>query len=293
MPDGQRIYPVDHLVMHHSVGPEFTNATDQQVSDWFNQTGRNRGYVGVARSGHLDPDTGRETFAQAHWALRRYTLDGNKYGWRLTLLIADPENNVAWHAGNWQINQRSFGIETCGNFVDKPLDEKALMLVADSFRDHDRELVQKGHRDGLQVYGHRVFYNTACPGMIFGQIDTIIDMINNPDPWNRKLWPAAPQPKPQPTPPPVPNRGPEEERYNIRALEEYAEAQGFPEGPRQYAINRWLGGSTFKEVINGDIDWMHNKIDELEARVQTPTNPQDASDLELGRKVRELLNTKK
>lgn len=209
--DGARVFPVDYLVIHHSAGPLFANAPDQEVSDWFNAVGKSRGYAGLAHSGHYDPDTGKETFAQAHWALHPYTLDGNKYGWRITLLIADPDNNVAWHAGNWSVNQRSFGIETCGIYLDGKLDEKALMLVADSFRDHDRELVGQGHAGGLQCFGHQTFFPTACPGRIFGQIDTLIDMINNPAPWNAKLWPSpapAPAPAPQPQPEPAPDPAP-------------------------------------------------------------------------------------
>ncbi len=191
--DGDRVYPVDYLVMHHSVGPVFENAEEQVVADWYDAIGRNRGYAGLAHSKHVDPRTGQETFAQAHYALHPYTKDGNKYGWKLTLMIADPFDNVAWHAGNWGVNQRAIGIETCGIYLDRGLPEGALMLVADTFRHHDNKLIAEGYSDGLNVFGHRTFSATQCPGLIFDQVPTIIDMINNPGIWNERLWPS---PKP-------------------------------------------------------------------------------------------------
>ncbi len=197
--DGQRTFPVDYLVMHHSAGPDFANATDQEVSDWFSIVGKSRGYASLAHSGHFDPDTGAETFSMAHWALRPYTRDNNKYGWRLTLLMADPEQNVAWHCGLWAVNQRSFGIETCGIYLADFLPDQALMLVADSFREHDRQLVAKGYASGLQVFGHQTFFLTECPGQILHQLPKLIDMINNPEAWNARLWPD-PTPAPAPAP---------------------------------------------------------------------------------------------
>src|SRR5687767_4502587 len=121
MADNQRIFPVDKVVLHHAVSDEMHNWDDIAVSKWFSSIGRNRGYAGVARSNHFDPDEGWETYSQAHWCLHKYDKDGNKYGWRLTLLIADPDNNVAWHAGNWAVNQSSYGIEVAGNYLDKTL----------------------------------------------------------------------------------------------------------------------------------------------------------------------------
>jgi hypothetical protein len=200
MADGNRVYPVNLVVMHHSVGPEFLNSSDLTVQDWFDSVGKSRGYAGVARSYHLHPQRNKETFSQAHYALRPYTADKNKYGYRLTLLMKDPFNNVAWHAGNWPVNQRSIGIETCGNFLSKLLPNKALMLVADSFRAHDQKI-----GGVLNITYHRMYSATQCPGRIAEQVGRIIDMINNPKKWNGILWPPPPAPKPPaPTPTPVP-----------------------------------------------------------------------------------------
>lgn len=192
MADGNRKYPVNIVVMHHSVGSEFINASDLTVADWFDRIGKGRGYKGLTRSYHRHPSRNKDTFSQAHYGLHKYTANKNKYSWRLTLLMKDPFNNVAWHAGNWGVNQQAIGIETCGNYVNKTLPLKALMLVADTFRAHDKKI-----GGVLNITYHRLYSATACPGKIAGQTKTIIDMINRPSAWNAKLWP---KPKPAPKP---------------------------------------------------------------------------------------------
>jgi len=201
MADGHRKYPVNRTVMHHAVSDDMVNWADIKVQDWFSVVGKSRGYKnGALRSYHNHPSRSVETYAMAHFCLHRYTKDKNKYGWRLTPLIKDVWNNVTWHASNWPINQQSIGIETAGNYVNKRLDEKALMLVADTFRFKDKQLKGK-----FWINGHKDFAATACPGQIYGQLPILIDMINNPTKWNKKLFPA---PKPKPTPKPTPKPKP-------------------------------------------------------------------------------------
>ena len=169
MSDGQRTYPVNRLILHHSVGPFFIGENPQTVSDWFNSVGRNRGYKGVAHSGHVDPRTGQETFAQAHYALHESN------GWKLVELIKEPFNNVAWHSGDWPMNQQSIGIEVCGNYVDKKLPPEALQVLADFWRPVDQSLGGKTF-----INGHRDFSPTQCPGQIKDQIPDILNLVNNP-----------------------------------------------------------------------------------------------------------------
>jgi hypothetical protein len=187
MADGQRIKPIKYVIMHHSVGPEFVNDEPQTVADWYNSVGRNRGYAGIAHSYHYDPRTKQETFAQAHYALHRYTKDGNKYGWRLVLLIDDPDNNVAWGAGNWPVNQTAINIETCGDYRNQEIDDKALLLIADTFKylDKDGGLNIKGHKEVSQT-------GTACPSRIQEKMGKLIDMFNNRAKYEYLLTPVAP-----------------------------------------------------------------------------------------------------
>lgn len=181
--DGHRSEIVDYLVAHHTAGREMINTKDIDVMDYFDTTGRKRGYESVRKksghdeikSYHTHPKRKKETFAQAHFALHKYNLDGNKYGWRLVPLIVRPFENVAWHAGNWKINQRSIGIEICGNYVKKKIDENALLLIAETFKFWYKDLKQKGLK--LKIKGHKDFANTACPGLIYNQLDIIRENI--------------------------------------------------------------------------------------------------------------------
>lgn len=177
MADGHRVYPVDILVLHHAVSDPMDNWDDIQVQDWFSNIGKSRGYNnGAINPQHYHPSrAGQLTYSMAHFCLHPYTKDGNKYGWRLTQLIDDVWNNVAWHAGNWAINQRSIGIEVAGNWLGKDLPEKASMLIADTFRQHDLNINGK-----FQVTGHQQWSATQCPGGIMNNRPQIIDMINNP-----------------------------------------------------------------------------------------------------------------
>lgn len=189
MNDGQRVYPVDYFFLHHSTGPDFVNAEDIEVQDWYSNTGKARAYNnGAINPMHEHPSrSGQLTYAQAQFTLREYTKDGNKYGWRLTDLIARPWQNVAWAVGNWDYNVKSSSVEVCGNYLYKTLPEKALMCLADFLRGIDQEL-----GGSLKVWLHKEVYATACPANISNQRDTLIDMINNPAKWNAILWPPQP-----------------------------------------------------------------------------------------------------
>jgi hypothetical protein len=204
MNDGNRVYPVNKLIMHHAVSDDMVNWDDLQVQDWFSNIGKARGYSnGAVASYHEHPSRpGQMTYSMAHYCLHRYTKDGNKYGWRLTELIKNPFQQVAWHCGNWSANQTSIGIETAGNFSSSDIDDKALQLVADTLaKAWDDEIGGK-----LEVYGHKDWFATACPGRIYNKLDQLIDQINNQVAWTNRLFPAPPPPStPKPTTRPVPD----------------------------------------------------------------------------------------
>ena len=195
MVDGDRVYPVEYGFLHHSTGPDFVNAEDLEVQDWYSNTGKDRGYGGGSiNPRHEHPSRpGQLSYAMAQYGLREYTKDGNKYGWRVTDLIKLPLSNVTWSVGNWDYNTRSFSVEVCGNYLNKVLPDKALMLLADEiFRPIDQELVAAGYAGGLNVWLHQEVFATACPGRIKENRDKLVDMVNNPDKWNKELFPSTP-----------------------------------------------------------------------------------------------------
>lgn len=175
MTDGQRIYPVNLFVIHHSAGPDFRGASDLEVQDWFDAIGKDRGYAGLAHSYHLHPQRDKETFAQAQIAL----VQGADGTWRIVPLMQDGWDNVAWHCGDWEKNQRSIGCEVCGNYSEKTLPNEALLVLADFWREQDQML-----NGATELSAHKWIYATACPGLIEGQIvDPLVNMVNDPTPY--------------------------------------------------------------------------------------------------------------
>lgn len=173
MADGQRIQPVNRLVLHHSVGPDFKDVDHDTIAKWFSDIGKNRGYAGTPDSKHYyTPSNGKRymTYAQAHMA-------GHWHNGKYCLfdIMEDKWNNVAWHAGNWAINQQSIGIENCGNYVGKTFTTAQRIAVADFWRPQDKKL-----NGATYINGHKDFSATACPGGIYEAIDSIVHYINNP-----------------------------------------------------------------------------------------------------------------
>lgn len=189
MNDGQRVYPVDIFVLHHSTGPDFVDTDDLTIQDWYSNTGKGRAYNnGAINPMHEHPGRpGQLTYSQAQFS--GSADSSNKYNYKLTDLIVNPWGQVAWHAGNWEVNQQSCGLENCGNYSDKLLEPRQLMCIADFLRIIDQELISGGYPSGIQVMLHQEIYATACPGRIKEQRDTLVDMINNPDKWNAIVFP--------------------------------------------------------------------------------------------------------
>lgn len=205
MNDGQRVYPVDIFVLHHSTGPIFDDTDDLTIQDWYSNTGKARAYAnGSINPMHEHPGRpGQLTYAQAQFS--GSPDSSNKYNYKLTDLIVNPWGQVAWHAGNWAINQQSCGLENCGDYSNALLEQRQLMCIADFLRGIDNELVAGGYPNGIEVMLHQEIFATACPGRIKEQRDTIVDMINNPAKWNAIVFPDAPAPVVTPpiTPPVV------------------------------------------------------------------------------------------
>lgn len=111
------------------------------------------------------------------------------------------EDNVAWHAGNWPVNQKSIGIETsnCAIGGDWPVSDAAFnslcKLVAD---------IAKRNNMGTLVFKQNIGYHglyaaTACCGpYLIGKFNQLIETAN-------KINGGQPTP---PTPPaPTPGDG--------------------------------------------------------------------------------------
>lgn len=112
-------------------------------------------------------NTARQT--SAHWAV------GPGYAQQFV-----DERNIAWHAGNWTGNSSTIGIE-CLNSSGDPYwgvaDETIQTLaelMAQIARRHGMGRLQ---RNG-NVWGHRDWSATYCPGVLYDKIDKICAMAN-------------------------------------------------------------------------------------------------------------------
>lgn len=99
--------------------------------------------------------------------------------------IVDPDN-IAWHAGNWNGNLTSIGIEVDAD-LQKGTYETLAELVADYWRIYGK----------LPLRRHRDWKNTACPGPLdIARVTKRANELYNAKPGAKP--PIKPKPKPVP-----------------------------------------------------------------------------------------------
>ena len=177
---------VDYLVLHHAVTPLWEDKSKAWLAQWFSDNGFARGYGGNSAnwSGLYNPYTGARSYAQAQFAGQRVTsatpdaTDAERSaGYRLVPLVSDPWGQICWHAGNWDINTRSIGIENLGDYRNYPLRDGDMRVIAAFWRPQDVKL-----GGATAVVGHKEVNgnSTACPARILEGRDQIVNYINNP-----------------------------------------------------------------------------------------------------------------
>lgn len=187
---------VDWLVLHHAVTPTWENKSRGELAQWFSDNGFARAYGSNAAnwSGLINPYTGGRSYSQAHYAGQRVdastpdaTPEERKAGYRLVALVSDVWGQITWHAGNWDANRRSIGIENLGDYRYMTMRENDCKVIADFWRQRDRDL-----RGATVVYGHNEVSDsaTACPSQIINSRQRIVDLINAPN----SGWPVTPPP---------------------------------------------------------------------------------------------------
>ena len=96
--------------------------------------------------------------------------------------IVSPKD-IAWHAGNWPVNQRTIGIECRPEMTDGDI-ETVAELIADLETHYGKSFLISGHKD---------HFNTSCPGRYYDNIQRIVDRVNA----IKDGVPAAPAPLPK------------------------------------------------------------------------------------------------
>jgi N-acetyl-anhydromuramyl-L-alanine amidase AmpD len=70
-----------------------------------------------------------------------------------------PDNQIGWHAGNWDINKRSIGICLDNDYENKDPKDETLQKLADFIKDNYPNKVTIGHCEARR--------GTICPGKNF------------------------------------------------------------------------------------------------------------------------------
>ena len=154
--DEQR-QPVDTIVIHHTsnhpgyrltylnavhllniYAPYFANPIDQQEKSLKGEP---------LWSGHFKD--GKQVFWGYHWLMR---MDGTP-----TRLLDD--NQLGWHAGNWEINRRSVAICLDNDYEKQNPSDNILQKLAAHIKDHYPNV------ESQNIIGHcEAREGTICPG---------------------------------------------------------------------------------------------------------------------------------
>ena len=87
------------------------------------------------------------------------------------------ENNTAWHAGNWNANISSIGIENCNSTgspswnVNQATIDACAKLVADIAKRHGLGKLVVNQN----LFPHSYFSSTSCPGVLLDKLQYIAD----------------------------------------------------------------------------------------------------------------------
>ena len=90
------------------------------------------------------------------------------------------ESDIAWHAGNWDANRTSVGIENVNSSgspkwdIDPKTVDTLVELLCDIAKRHDLLPLKVG----VNLFGHKDFTATACPGKLYKQLRTIAKRVN-------------------------------------------------------------------------------------------------------------------
>lgn len=135
---------------------------------------------------------------QTRQASAHYQVDVNG---RIGQLVWDRD--TAWHAGNWEANCTSIGIEHANNHIGNP------WTISDATLENGAHLVaalcvyyKLGRPEwGKNVFGHKNFAATSCPGEIAGTQNS--KYMARAQYWYDQMTgsntPATPAPIPAPT----------------------------------------------------------------------------------------------
>lgn len=145
---------VNKIVIHHAATTDFDG-----IARTFNGTRQASAHYGVGRNNNVD----------------QYV----------------SEDNTAWHAANYPANLTSIGIENVNSSGAPNWDiaPETFNTLVELVRDIARRHGLLPLKVGVNLFGHRDFIATACPGQLYGRLQELADKVNGGS--------SAPGPTPQ------------------------------------------------------------------------------------------------
>ena len=91
------------------------------------------------------------------------------------------EKDVAWHAGHWPANISSVGSENvnASGAPDWAIADSTFNTLVELVRDIAKRNGLLPLRVGVNLFGHKDFSATACPGQLYGRLQELADKVNN------------------------------------------------------------------------------------------------------------------
>lgn len=90
------------------------------------------------------------------------------------------ESNTAWHCGNWQGNISSVGIENVNDSgaPEWRIGDSTFNTLVELVRDIATRNGLLPLKVGVNLFGHKDFSPTACPGQLYGRLQELADKVN-------------------------------------------------------------------------------------------------------------------
>jgi hypothetical protein len=182
---------IDYLIVHHSAGDPMRNAPDDEVKNFLNGIGFERGYkpygydfaTGYSQKFgqnlHKLPDGGGISYCEYHYCIHPYDADGNEYGYRLIQLLDDPmrqdsasiglrfqgEEAAAMQKRAIYYNSRSIAICFMGNYEIDEAPDKMIDFFVSLFGKQKPLSWILSKNPMIRFIGHKDTLDaTSCPG---------------------------------------------------------------------------------------------------------------------------------
>lgn len=167
---------MDRKVGNSGFLDDFRHVTDVWSPNYYANTYPNSG-ITVHHMATTNFDSAGARFVQSSQQASAHYGVGDGYFCQYV-----SEEDGAWHAGNNWANTNTIGIETVNSYAggDWPVSDEAFETLAHLMADIAYRHGWSHLEHGVNVWGHREFQATACPGeYLYGRLDELCARAND------------------------------------------------------------------------------------------------------------------